>query len=110
MKIFKLLLPVLINIVLTVLYFIFLFNYLIFNMRPDFYYDIEMRIGYYNFGVGSISVSFVIWLFWATVIFIVRVGKKYLKSFKKVIYYICTIGIVGAVDLYWLISYDKSFF
>lgn len=110
MKIFKLMLPVLINILSTILFFAFVVFCLVRWFGPDWYYDLDSQTNSYHFSRGSISVSFIIWLFWATVIFIVRVGKKYLTSLKKVIYYICSIGIVGAVDLYWLILYDKTFF
>lgn len=110
MKIFKLILPVLINISLTFLFFAFVYFFLFRWLGPDWVFVTAERRSYYRFSTGSISVSFLIWLFGATVIFIVRVGKKYLKSLKKLLYYFFSIGIIGAVDLYWLVLYDKTFF
>lgn len=109
MRTLKYILPVIINITLTFLFYFIFGNPFIFTMRPDFYYDVETGIIKYIFGKGSLTLSFIIWLFLATVLFIVRIDKKDFTLGKKIIYYVCSIGIVGAVDLYWGIYYNQIF-
>ena len=110
MKIFKLMLPVLINILSTILFFAFVVFFLFRWLGPDWVFVASERESYYRFSRGSISVSFIIWLFLATIIYVVRVGKKHLTLGKRSIYYICSIGIVGIIDLWWGIYYNRVFF
>lgn len=106
----KYILPVIINIALTFLFDFLMGNFLIYEMRPDFYYDLDTGIKSYTFGEGSFAVSFILWLFLATTIFIIRIGKKDFTLGKRIIYYVCSIGMIGAVDLYWWNLYSLVFY
>lgn len=110
MKIFKVLWPVIINILSTILYFPFAAFLLMNWLGPDWVFLQSLRRNSYHFSRGSISVSFIIWLFLATVLYVVRMGKKHPTLGKRIVYYMCTIGIVGVVDWCWLNYYYHLFF
>ena len=96
MKTFKLLLPIVVNLLLSFVFFPIMYNELLYIIdRPYMYREV------YHLRLGLCLILYYLVLFLITVFWLVKNGKKYLSNSVNIRYLVLGIGVTGMADMAW---------
>lgn len=104
MRTFKLLLPIITNLVLTIVYLPISYEVVLGRLGCDVRLDIFGRIEC-HYGVGFFSLTLLICLFSITVIWIIINAKKYLTWDLNFRYMFLGISVTAIIDGVWVVHY-----
>lgn len=96
MKTFKLLLPVILNLLLAFILYPIMWEELIEIIDRPY---IKMEI--YHLRLGLCLILYYLVLFLITVFWLVKNGKKYLSNSVNIRYLVLGIGVTGMADMAW---------
>ncbi len=108
MRTFKFLLPIISNLVFSIMFYIIVDKYLEDELGYDIVETIDGKFDF-SYGSGFFSMTVLAVLFAVTVTWIVINAKKYLSWDLNIRYMLLGIGMIAIIDGLWAIYYYKVY-